>query len=398
MGRAFSCLMEENNSQNKINSSQDTDMVSNSLPEKLNLKTELEKTKQKMKFWAIIGGVLLLISICLAVFAYILIIKNDTAIKNINKSLNIKTPDTINKENINTENLVRRSIDGVYVEPGKENIYPLAFMIDNHVDARPQAGIDKAQLVIEAEAEGGITRYMAVFATDEKIDKIGPVRSARPYFVDWAKELSAVYVHVGGSPDALAKMIKEGTTHINEFYDGAYFWRGTDFTAPHNVFTSSEKMSEYLVKKEFTTGKFLTWKFKDDAKKEDLGTSTNIIIDFVLPDYKVEWQYDEANNNYKRLLGGKIHKSADEVELSAKNVIIQFVRGEVLDDAKRQSFQHIGEGKAVVCLDAYCRKGTWKKATASSRTRFYDMENNEFEFNAGKIWIEVVKPEYTVSY
>jgi len=292
--------------------------------------------------------------------------------------------------------MARRLLDGVYVEKGKENIFPIAFMIDNHVDARPQAGLEKAQLIIEAEAEGGITRYLAVFASDEDLEKIGPIRSARPYFIDWAKELSALYVHVGGSPDALAKMIKENTLHINEFYNGEYFWRGTDFVAPHNVFTSREKMSEYLAGKELETGKFFEWKFKDDAKKEDVGTSSSISIDYVIPDYVVRWQYKADTNNYTRYLGGKKHLTVNDTELIAKNVIIQYVKGEVLDEAKRQSFEHIGTGKALVCLDGFCYKGTWKKKSAEARTRFYTENDEEFEFNAGKIWVEVVKPWYTV--
>lgn len=370
---------------------------SESEPNKENYQEELAQAKRKMKFWAISGISLMFLSIILTIFSYFLIKKNNVDISGI-ITAELENKASGNKSEINYENLTRRLIDGKYVEKGAENFYPLAFMIDNHADARPQSGLDKAQLVIEAEAEGGITRYLAVFAANEELPEIGPIRSARPYFVDWAKELSAVYVHVGGSPDALAKMIKENTLHINEFYDGEYFWRGDNFLAPHNVYTSAEKMAQFLSKKELSTGKFLAWKFKDDVEKENQGTTTLIAIDYILPEYKVVWRYDSENNSYVRELGGKKHLSAAGAEISAKNLIIQYVNSEAVDDELRQVFEHIGEGQAVLCLDGYCREGKWKKKSAEARTRFYNSDDNEFEFNAGNIWIQVVSPNYRVAY
>jgi len=284
---------------------------------------------------------------------------------------------------------VRRIIDGVYVEEGKENFYPIATVIENHIDARPALGIGKANFVIEAEAEGSITRFLAVFADGEDVPEIGPIRSARPYFVDWAHELSALFAHCGGSPEALVKIIKNNIFDINEFYNETYFWRDKSIEAPHNIYTSSEKMNEYLEKREIEDGKFFSWKFKDEAIEEERGEDNNIEIIFKAPDYVANWEYNKEENNY-------IRENGDEEEIKAKNIIIQYVEAKVIDDEGRLKMQHIGEGDAVVCLDGKCEKGKWIKKTSSSRTRFYDFEENEFEFNAGTTWIEVVRPENEV--
>ncbi|MBU4216766.1 DUF3048 domain-containing protein [Candidatus Parcubacteria bacterium] len=294
------------------------------------------------------------------------------------------------------ENLIRRNIDGVYVAEGEDNHYPVAVMIDNHKDARPASGIAKANLVIEAEAEGGVTRYFVVFASGEKIDEIGPIRSARPYFVDWAEGLSALYVHVGGSPDALTKIINDGVYDMNEFYKGKYFWRDTTRKKPHNVYISSNSLNEYLETKKLSVGDFTPWQFKDDELKENRpATSSTIKINYRIKDFIVEWKYDPENNNYVRSLGGEIYKDKDGTVVTAKNVAVQYTRADVVDDKSRLDMTVVGTGKALVCQDGKCDSGTWKKPTKKDRTRFF-VNDNEVAFNAGLTWVNVVRTYYKV--
>jgi len=361
-------------------------------PENEKDQIELALARKKMKFWMLIGGMLMLSAFLLAGISYFLLKKNDEKIADVIRESAEEPGRAVIAD---LKNAKTRLLDGMPVESGSENIHPIAFMIDNHVDARPQFGLDKAQLVIEAEAEGGITRFLVFFSTDEPIDKIGPIRSARPYFIDWSGELSALYVHVGGSPDALAKMAKENSLHINEFYSGEYFWRGKDFAAPHNVFSSLEKMKGYLAKKDLSEGKFLAWRFKPEEEKDRRGTSTEITIDYFLPDFRIVWHYDRESNEYVRYLGDKKQLASGGSEISAKNIIAQFVKSEVIDEEKRQYFRHIGEGKALVCRDGFCRDGVWRKKSAQARTRFYDSGGQEFEFNAGVSWIQIVGPGQT---
>jgi len=293
------------------------------------------------------------------------------------------------------ENLIRRNIDGVYVAEGEENYYPVAVMIDNHKDARPASGIAKANLVIEAEAEGGVTRYLAVFVSGEKIDEIGPIRSARPYFVNWAKEFNALYVHVGGSPDALEQIINDGVYDMNEFYRGSYFWRGQNHKAPHNVYISSDNLNEYLKKIKLKEGGFESWKFKDDELAANRPESSFVKINYLTPDFVVEWKYDRENNDYVRYLGGKIYQDANGDGVAAKNVVVQYAKAIEVDAQMRLEMEVIGSGKALVCRDGKCEQGIWKKKNKKDRTKFYQ-DDNEFTFNAGLTWINVARPYYKV--
>lgn len=291
----------------------------------------------------------------------------------------------------------RRQIDGIYIEKSKKIFFPVAVVIENHKDARPQSGLASANFVIEAEVEGGITRFLAVYADGEKLDKIGPIRSARSYYVDWAEEFSALFAHCGGSPDALAKIIKDKVFDLNEFYKGGYFWRDGGRQAPHNIYTSTEKIGGYLDERKKSEGGFLPWRFKDDESLGADAIGENIMIKFKTPEYYVDWIYDKESNGYIRYLAGQRHKDADGSEIKAKNVIIQYVRAYVVDDAMRLKMSHIGEGKAIVCLDGKCVEGKWKKEKSSARTRFYDMNGEEFKFNAGTTWVEAVRPEREVA-
>lgn len=347
------------------------------------------KILKKKHFWMIMSAIFVVLVIGLGVYTYKVI-----SDYNISKGQGEEKQE----KDRSLENMARRSIDGVYVEQGKENIYPLAIMIDNHTDARPASGLSKANLVIEAEAEGRITRFLAIFASDEDLNEIGPVRSARPYYMDWAREFSALYVHVGGSPEALTRMAKESFLHINEFYNGKYFWRASKRLSPHNVYTSTENLREFLDSKDLEEGKFFSWKFKDDTREDERPEEGEIKIDYQLDSYKVIWKYSKENNDYVRYEGGEEYKDESGEDIRAKNIIIQKIAAEEIDEELRLRMETIGEGDAIVCLDGECQEGKWKKSSAGSRTRFYDQNDNEIEFNAGITWIEVVRPEYEVEY
>lgn len=303
-------------------------------------------------------------------------------------------------------NCARRNIDGVYVEPGQENFYPIAAIVENHIDARPPSALSRANLVIEAEAEGGITRYLAVYADGSEIKEIGPIRSARPYFVDWARELSALFIHCGGSPEALVKIARENVFDLNEFYNGTYFWRDKSRPAPHNIYTSTENLNGYLENKKAGEGKYLSWQFKDDAALPEGEQGENIKIKFKTPtsakatagkqDFYVDWIYNRESNGYIRYLAGQRHKDADGAEITAKNVAVMYVKAEVIDDELRLKMEHIGSGKAIICLDGKCEEGSWEKKSGSARIRFYAGNDEEFKFNAGAVWIEAVRPEREV--
>ena len=346
--------------------------------------------------WLFISGLFFFLSLALSVGVYFIVSQPidffNNPLKSITKKLNL------NEEPLAASNLVSRRLDGVMVEPGEENLYPIAIVIDNHSEARPPSGLARANFVIEALVEGGISRYLAFFASAEQIDVIGPIRSARPYFVDWAREFSALYTHVGGSPEALAKMKKENVIHINEFYNGDYFWRGRQHDPPHNVYTSSKNLRDYLEKKELTEGKYFGWEFKDDKNIKSRPAASTITIDHSSPYYRVYWQYDRDNNTYERFLAGKPHQDADGETVKSKNVIIQRIVSREIDELLRLEMDHIGTGTAMVCLDGECADAIWQKKSATARTRFFDIDDNEFLYNRGTTWIQVVSPGVNVTF
>ena len=355
---------------------------------------EIEEIAKKKNFWLVVSGVFCSATIVLA--GIIFVVVNRTAVISNFSSL-ISSVKQVDK-NVPQVNLVRRYLDGVFVEPGEENNYPVAVMIDNFPDARPASSLAKANIVYEAEAEGGVTRYLAVFSDFTDIKNIGSIRSARPYYVEWAEEYSAVYTHCGGSPDALVKIIKDNVIDFNEFYNGSYFQRNAAKSAPHNVYISGESLASFLEKNKLDQGKFLTWNFKDDMVETERPQTATIKIDFPGDNYKVEWHYDKISNLYERYLGGKAHTDEDGTKILAKNIIVQFIPAQEVDDKLRLNMKTIGEGKTTVCLDGKCQEGKWQKKNTGSRTRFYDMNNKEFIFNAGATWIEVALPEYKVEF
>ncbi len=356
-----------------------------------------EGVKRQLHLWVFMMLLFFFSSLALAYGTYYVISLPGSSLMNPLGSISAYFGQHAENTHLPPDNRVPRHIDGVLVEPGAENIYPVGVMIDNHSDAWPQAGLAHANLVIEAEAEGGITRYLAFFASSDSPEKIGPIRSARPYFMEWARELSALYTHVGGSPAALAEMNVENVLHINEFYQGEYFWRSDDKLAPHNVYTSSENLYKYLDAKNLNEGKYFGWQFKDEAGTAARPASSTIAIGYRLKGYNVEWRYDNDSNTYSRYVGGDRHLDADGTPIMAKNVIIQVIPAEVIDNELRLEMNTVGTGTAAVCLDGECHNATWQKNSVAERTRFYE-DGNEAVFDRGTTWIEVVRPEITLDY
>ncbi len=281
----------------------------------------------------------------------------------------------------------QRMIDGVYVEAGKENIFPVSIIVDNHFRSWPSLGLSKANIVYEVPVEGGITRYLAVLASDESFEKIGPVRSARPYFIDLVQEFGALFMHCGGSPEALVQISKQKILDVNEFYKSRFFWRERARIAPHNIFTSKEKIDKYLDTIEGEAS-FSSWLFKDEEKEKNKDAE-NIKIGFKKP-YNVLWEYDKENNDYIRHLGEETHLDGDK-KIKAKNLIIHYIDTKVIDSELRLRINLVGKGDALLCIDGKCRKGEWQKLDKETRTRYY-IDGEEVLFNRGNFWIEMINP------
>lgn len=297
------------------------------------------------------------------------------------------------KSNETREVIGRHPLTGmpVYEDIGFPQVYGV--MIDNHADARPQAGLDMAFLVFEAPVEAGIPRMLAFFYYGQDIEKIGPVRSARPYYLDWNNELSALYAHVGGSDAALDLIASGGTFDFNQYWNDGFFWRAYNRYAPHNVYTSSELMGDF-VKRRRAQNKvadplYETWKFRDPDFSSQMETD-RVELSFYPPEYVAAWHYNNLTHRYLRFQADLAHTMEDGTQIMADNIAVVISDVKILDSVGRRRIRTIGEGEAVVFLDGRKIEGTWKKQTQSSRLRFYDAQDAEIAFNAGVTWVEVI--------
>jgi len=292
-------------------------------------------------------------------------------------------------------------LDGTTVEQEDLDIVIAGVMIENHVDARPQSGLTQARVVYEVLAESDITRFLAIYDLRENLEKIGPVRSARPYYIDLAGEYQAVYVHSGGSPAALTQLKgSDLVINLDEFfgYNTGYFWRDTKRYAPHNLYTSSELL--LLAKEQYGVenyADFITWKFKDGQVNSD--QTSEIKINFSeAPSYQVVWRYLKDTNKYERWQNNSRHIDDLGNIVEADNVIVQYAPIKILDEVGRKAIGLVGRGRVVVFRDGLDIEGSWQKDNLTARTLFYDLDNNEIELNRGKIWIEVVSDDIEVDY
>ncbi|MFA5134016.1 MAG: DUF3048 domain-containing protein [Patescibacteria group bacterium] len=291
---------------------------------------------------------------------------------------------------------VERMLDGVYMQEGEAEKYPAAIMIDNMFEARPQSGITKAGLVFEAPVEGGITRFMAVFSSAEIIEKIGPVRSARPYFIDWAMGFPALYGHFGGSPEALGIIAgDQNIWKLNMDSSAEYFWRAKDRFAPHNAYTSSTLLDKAREKKlTDQTLDFSPWKFKDEAGEKERGNQKSVAVDFsISKTYNVIWAYNKAENNYIRHYAANPTSADRDLEgniITAKNLAVMVTDITVIDEKSRRHIDTIGTGEALIFQDGKRMEATWEQKDRWSRLKFYDKNGKEIEFNRGVTWVQVV--------
>jgi len=304
------------------------------------------------------------------------------------------------------DDVTARKLDGVIVETKEEtNPYPVAVMVENLSSIRPQSGISRASVVYEALAEGGISRFMLVFPGDKNVaESIGPVRSARSYYLEWLSEYDALYAFSGAYPPVLAAISGLEIKNMNAMYDGSkYYWRDHSFAAPHNMFTSSENLG-YAIRDKGLDGvdeaKFRAWKFKDEAELEDRPTDAkNITIDFSAAAYSVEYKYDRESNTYLRFNAGAEHTDRNTSEqLAPKNVVVYKLSTRVIDDKGRLEMDVVGEGEATMFSNGMATKGTWKKASRTDRTLFYDESGKEYEFSRGQTWVDVIPDDKSYEY
>jgi Protein of unknown function (DUF3048) N-terminal domain/Protein of unknown function (DUF3048) C-terminal domain len=269
-----------------------------------------------------------------------------------------------------------------------------AVSIDNQIDARPASGLNQAEFVIEAPVEGGISRFLAFFARGNSVPEIGPVRSARPYFLDWVKDAGpALFVHIGGSPEAMARIASDPVLLVTDADGigaaGVFFSRDDARVAPHNAYIASKDVETLFFKRSPTPRPVTGWSFVSEPDASKLGSGGDVKIKFGDPANSVVWSYDKTNNDYTRASGGKADKTKDGALITAKNVAVIYTDVKSIDTDDRKSVRTTGDGVAKVYVNGNEIDGTWK-CDGSSLPRFYDASGNEIIFTEGNVWVEVV--------
>jgi hypothetical protein len=311
---------------------------------------------------------------------------------------------------------------------------PLGIMVENSTDARPQSGLSTADVIYEVVAEGGITRFLAVFHC-QNAEYVGPVRSARTYFLDFISEYGdyPLYVHVGGAncdpssgsgcangakADALGQIRTYGWSRYNDLdqfgvpcpvlcrYEDRLPNRATE----HTMYTGTSKLWEFAkTERELTnedadgndwTENFVAYEFKDDAAANSRPSAQTVSFYFWdgYDDFAVSYKYDRATNSYLRSNGGESHTDLNtKKQLAPKNLVVLFMTEGRANDGYPGNLHMLygtkGTGNASVFMDGREIDAKWTKRDRESRLTLTDASGEEIKFNRGQIWFSVVSPD-----
>lgn len=309
------------------------------------------------------------------------------------KALNDKNEEASNNEETNSTLVAGLEENKINIFQGDQR--PIAVMIDNHRSAWPQAGIQDAYMVYEIIAEGGETRLMALFKND-KLDKIGPVRSARHYFLDYALENDAIFVHFGESPQAKTDIKKYSVNDIDGIAeDGTTFNRVTDKAAPHNAVTSMEKLLKSAKNKNYKTTSKVESVLNYVASEENLENGQEA-TSVTIPHSNlqtVKYNYNAEKKVYERTARGfKQTDWTSKETITTKNIIITFCDNYTLADSEnkgRQGIKNIGTFDGYYITNGKAIKIKCIKEARDKQTVYQDLEGNEIKVNDGNTFVNI---------
>jgi len=298
-------------------------------------------------------------------------------------------------------------LTGREISKEKLNATTTCIMIENSPDARPQSGLDEAGVVYEAIAEGGITRFMAIFQ-EAKPQYIGPVRSLRMTYAEFAKPYNCSIAHVGGSQNALDLVRNnEQFRDIDQFFNDQAYWRINSRWAPHNVYTSFNSLDNLNQSLGYTSSEFNGFKHsRPDTNKEINPTPvTNIRIQMSSNVYNVVYNYDQEKNNYKRSFeyGGphEVVSEAGIISQLAPDVVIALETNPVARSGSSEGYadyRTTGEGNATIFQNGNVITAKWQRASVDDELKFIDDSGTEVELNRGQVWISIYPSGNSVSW
>ena len=306
-----------------------------------------------------------------------------------------------------TPRLIPAPLTGLPVSEVAASRHAIAVMVDDHALARPQVGFNAASVVWHAPAEGGVPRYMLLFQ-DEIPNNVGPIRSARQYYIEWAAEWNAMYVHHGGSPQARATLRQRGNGtwvwNADGFrWEGQFFFRARDRFAPHNVVTDGAHLRQLAERLGAVDAPIdQAWTFAPDPSRERRPKGGAITVTY--PYESITYRYHAATNTYRRFINGSTTAQVDAADgevVAPKNVVILRMFFGLLtndpSDQGRLEARTIGSGEAWVSSNGRTVKGEWRKASATAPTLLYDLDGEPLTLTAGQTFVQVLAMSYGFS-
>ena len=276
---------------------------------------------------------------------------------------------------------------------GREVSEPLSLkpvtgvMIENSPEARPQSGLYDADLVFESVAEGGITRFLALYQESEP-KEIGPVRSVRIHFANLAVGYDASLAHVGGSDSALSLI--RSNKDLDEFANGGSYWRSPNRYAPHNVFTNFDNLNALNSAKGFTKSDFVGFSRKADEPGNP-ADATSIYIPVSAFNFDSQIKYQPETNSYLRFMAGKPHLDANGKQINPKVVVVLNVDHNTVSDTNGYRYpQILSSGSATIYQDGTKIEATWAKKDAASPLKLTDASGNDMKLNPGQTWVTII--------
>lgn len=314
----------------------------------------------------------------------------------------VTEPETVDPYYI-PEGMMRSYLTGELISEGQGNRRPVAVMLNNIIDAIPQTGISRAGVVYEAPVEGGLTRLMGIFENYDDLDKIGSVRSARTYYVYFAKEFDAIYAHYGQCEYALPLLNSSEIDNISglESVGNVAYYRTSDRKAPHNAYTSAECIQDGIDYLGYNTAypegydghyrfaqgnEVVTLDEGEDAKKVVVG----------YPNNKPWFEYNESDNLYYRFqYGAKQIDDMNGEQLAYRNIIMQYCGWESYYGTQYLNINVSSGGAGKYITNGKAIDITWQKDSQYGKTRYYDETGNEIVLNQGKTWVCIIQKDQT---
>ncbi len=303
-----------------------------------------------------------------------------------------------------SEELARSYLTGEWIDAELASKRPVAVMMGNTSDAIPQYGIGSADVIYEAPVEGELTRLMPIFQDYETLEKVMSIRSCRLYYIDWALEFDAMYIHCGQAylaEDMLENDYVNNLSGLDGSLDGVMFFRDPEKSSPHNDYVTGESIITGIEIKDYDTEHSEDYEphylFNENDEEEIYPDGEDAVV--VVPGYmfnKPWFVYDEETGLYNRFqYGGEQTDALTDEQVAVKNILFQIADWSVADqEAGYLEVQTVGNGDGYYVTNGKVIPVTWSKESQTEPTRYYDEDGNEITLNQGKTWVCIIQDTY----